>query len=73
MKRQIELLRELHAHVTEMGSQIIMATHSPVLMALPDALIYRLGEDGITKVAYRDTDAFRLAHEFLLDPAGALD
>jgi predicted ATPase len=71
IRRQIELLRELHAHVTEKGSQIIVATHSPVLMALPGALIYRLGEDGITKVAYEETDAFRLAREFLLDPAKA--
>lgn len=73
IRRQIELLRELHAHVTEKGSQIIVATHSPVLMALPGALIYRLGEDGITEVAYEETDAFRLARDFLLDPARALD
>jgi predicted ATPase len=73
VRRQIQLLRELYAHVTEKGSQIIVATHSPVLMALPGALIYRLGEDGITEVAYEDTDAFRLAREFLLDPAKALD
>lgn len=72
IRRQIELLRELHAHVTEKGSQIIVATHSPVLMALPGALIYRLGEDGITELAYEETDAFRLAREFLLDPAKAL-
>jgi len=72
IKRQIELLRKLHTHVTEKGSQIIVATHSPVLMALPGALIYRLGKDGITEVAYEETDAFRLARDFLLDPAKAL-
>jgi predicted ATPase len=72
IRRQIELLRELHLHVTEKGSQIIVATHSPVLMALPGALIYRLGQDGITEIAYEETDAFRLAQEFLRDPAKAL-
>jgi predicted ATPase len=72
IRRQIELLRELHAHVTEKGSQLIVATHSPVLMAIPDALIYRLGDDGITAVAYEETDAFRLARDFILDPAKAL-
>lgn len=72
IRRQVELLRMLHAHVTEKGSQIIVATHSPVLMALPGALIYRLGDDGISRVAYEETDAFRLTREFLLDPAKAL-
>jgi len=72
IRRQIELLRELHAHVTEKGSQIIVATHSPVLMALPGALIYRLDEVGITEVTYKETDAFRLARDFLLDPVTAL-
>jgi predicted ATPase len=71
--RQIEVLRKLHAHVTKKGSQIIVATHSPILMALPDALIYRLGADGITQVAYEDTDAFRLARDFLVEPTKAFD
>jgi predicted ATPase len=35
VRRQIELLRELYRHVAEKGSQIILATHSPVLMAIP--------------------------------------
>jgi predicted ATPase len=71
IRMQIELLRELHAHVTEKGSQVIVATHSPVLMALPGALIYRLADDGIAEVAYEESDAFRLAREFLRDPAKA--
>lgn len=73
IRRQIELLRELHAHVTDRRSQIIVATHSPVLMALPGATIYRMGEDGITEVAYEETDAFRLAREFILDPGKGFD
>lgn len=72
VRRQIELLRELNAHVTEKGSQIIVATHSPVLMALPGALIYRLGEDGIAEIAYHDTEAFQLTVDFLVDPAKSL-
>lgn len=72
VRRQIELLGKLHAHVTGMGSQIIVATHSPVLMALPGALIYRLDEHGISDVGYEETDAFRLAREFILNPANTL-
>jgi predicted ATPase len=73
IRHQIELLRELHVHVTDKGSQIIVATHSPVLMAMPGALIYRLDDDGITEVAYEQTDAFRLIRDFILDPAKALE
>lgn len=70
--RQMELLRELHAHVTDRGSQIIVATHSPVLMALPGALIYRLDDSGISEVSYEQTDAFRLLRDFILDPVKAI-
>jgi predicted ATPase len=70
--RQIELVRELHAHVTQKGSQLIVATHSPVLLALPGSLIYRLGEDGISAVSYEETDAYRLTWNFLRDPNGVM-
>jgi predicted ATPase len=62
IRRQIELLRELHAHATEKGSEIIVATHSPVLMALPGRARLSAGEDGITEVTYEETDVFRLAY-----------
>ncbi|HTQ06082.1 MAG TPA: hypothetical protein VMI54_19605 [Polyangiaceae bacterium] len=58
--------------MTENGSQIIVATHSPVLTALPGALIYRLDGAGIMPVAYEETDAFRLAKAFLEDPRKGL-
>ena len=67
VRNQIELLRELHVHSSRRGSQLILATHSPILMALPGALIYRLGQDGITAVEYEQTDAFQLTRDFLLD------
>jgi predicted ATPase len=68
VRRQIELLGVLHEHVTKKGSQVLAATHSPVLMALPGALLYRLGPDGITEIRYEETDAFRLMRDFLADP-----
>ncbi len=69
---QIELLRELHAHVEKKGSQLIVATHSPILLALPNALIYRFAPDGVSRIAYEETDAFQLSHDFMMDPASAL-
>ena len=67
-KRQIELLRLL-AEIQESGrAQVIMATHSPMLMAVPDAALWRLTSREITPVSYRDTDHFQLWQNFTMDP-----
>lgn len=68
VRRQIQLLGQLNEHITTKGSQLIIATHSPVLMALAGAAIYRLDRSGITEIAYHQTEAFCLMTEFLLDP-----
>jgi predicted ATPase len=65
VRHQIELLRELGEHVTKRRSQLIVATHSPILMALPGAIIYRFGSDGINQVSYRQTEAFCLMQDFI--------
>lgn len=47
------------------GSQLVIATHSPILMAYPEARIYELGSGGIREVAYEDTEHFRITRDFL--------
>lgn len=49
-------------------SQFIIATHSPILMAYPGACIYQLSQDGIDRVAYRDTEHYQLTRRFLEAP-----
>jgi len=49
-------------------SQFIIATHSPIIMAYPDAWIYQLSSDGITRIAYQDTEHYRVSKQFLEDP-----
>lgn len=49
------------------GSQIIIATHSPILMALKDAVIYRFDDNGIDKVAYEDIESVQFTKYFLND------
>jgi predicted ATPase len=51
------------------GSQLIIATHSPILMSFPGALIYLLSENGPKHVAWEDLDHVRIMREFLNDPA----
>lgn len=55
------------------GSQFFIATHSPMLMALPDAEVLLLSEEGITPVDYRETDHFVVMKEFLNAPDKMLD
>ncbi|WP_448702760.1 AAA family ATPase [Mucilaginibacter sp. AW1-3] len=46
-------------------SQFIIATHSPILLAYPNALIYQLDDTGIHKVNYEDTEHFKVTQYFL--------
>lgn len=53
-------------------SQLVIATHSPILMSYPDALIYSFGEGGITPIAYEATEHYRVTKTFLEAPARML-
>ena len=66
-QRQLAVLSRMHDLVRD-DTQFVVATHSPILMAYPDACIYRCDEDGLTKVAYQDTDHFKVTRDFLANP-----
>ena len=66
-QRQLAVLARIHDLVNE-GSQFVIATHSPLLMAYPDACIYQCGADGVAPVAYDDTEHVRITRDFLADP-----
>ena len=65
--RQMTLLAEIDRLVKE-GSQLIIATHSPILMAYPGACILELSEQGIAHVDYKDTEHYRITKQFLDAP-----
>jgi predicted ATPase len=67
-KRQLTLLSIINELVEERASQFVIATHSPILMAYPNALIYRLGPSGIERVAYEDTEHYTITRDFLSSP-----
>jgi len=50
------------------NSQFIIATHSPILLAFPNAQIYSFSENGIESVSYKDTEHYRLTRQFLENP-----
>ncbi|MDI4232242.1 AAA family ATPase [Bradyrhizobium sp. Arg237L] len=66
--RQIEFLK-LMRRMDESGQcQIIMATHSPILMAYPNATLLRLSKYGLEPVNVTDMDHYRVMREFCDDP-----
>lgn len=66
-QRQLAALARIHDLVTEQ-SQFIIATHSPILMAYPDAWIYQCGQNGIEKVPYQETEHYQITRDFLNNP-----
>lgn len=71
--RQIEFLKLLRRMDRSRMCQVIMATHSPMLMAYPDARLVRLSNGAFEFVALEETEHFRLIREFWRDPAGFVE
>jgi predicted ATPase len=55
------------------GSQFLIATHSPVLMAFPRAVIYEFGEDSVARAEWENVDTVHLTRSFLNSPDRFLD
>jgi predicted ATPase len=63
-QRQLTFLATLHDLVLR-GGQFIIATHSPIIMAYPDALILHFSNAGIAPIAYHDTEHYKVTRAFL--------
>ncbi len=64
--RQLSLLIRMHELIEE-GSQFIIATHAPIVLAYPGARLYQLDESGISSVEYDQTEHVQLTRDFLND------
>ena len=53
--------------------QVIMATHSPMLMAYPGARLLRLSKNGLEPVTVEQTDHYKVLREFCDDPVGFVE
>jgi len=65
--RQLQFLSIMHDYC-KCDSQFIIATHSPIIMAYPDAWIYELSEKGTRRIAYEETEHYRVTKSFLTHP-----
>ncbi|MBS1724790.1 MAG: AAA family ATPase [Armatimonadetes bacterium] len=70
--RQIAMLHLLYDLSYRRSSQIVMATHSPILMAFPHAEILHLTTSGIRAVTWEETEHFQVTRAFLADPGAFL-
>jgi predicted ATPase len=66
--RQLEFLKLLRRMDASKISQVIMATHSPMLMAYPGAQLLRLSKYGLEPVRVEETEHFRIMREFWTAP-----
>lgn len=62
--RQLSFLALMHELVLA-RSQLIIATHSPILLAYPNAWIYQASESGLDRIEYEDTDHYQVTRNFL--------
>jgi predicted ATPase len=64
-QRQLSLLKTIDILVRHGNSQFLIATHSPLVLAYPDAQRYQLGPNGIAPVEYEATEHVALTRDFL--------
>jgi predicted ATPase len=71
--RQIEFLKLMRRMEQSTICQVVMATHSPMLMAYPNARLLRLTKYGLEPVTVEQTDHYKVMREFCDDPAGFVE
>ena len=70
--RQLSFLTRLH-ELVQARSQLIIATHSPILLGHPHAWIYQVSEHGVDRIDYEDTDHYQVTRNFLMRREMMLD
>ncbi|MBP6824238.1 MAG: AAA family ATPase, partial [Acidobacteria bacterium] len=66
-QRQLALLSMMKEMVGE-GAQFIIATHSPILMAYPEAQIFSFDSHPVAETAYDEVEHVSLTRQFLNNP-----
>lgn len=71
--RQMDLLEMLADIQASARAQVIMATHSPMLMAVPGAQLLQVTRFGLEEVTLEQTRHFRILRAFCSDPKGYVE
>jgi len=70
--RQMAMLLRMHELILQ-KSQFVIATHSPILLAYPNALIYEFNITGIETQNYEQTQLFQSYNDFFRNPKYMVD
>jgi len=70
--KQLSLIYFIQEHLRSFNSQFIIATHSPMLMAFPNATLYEVTEDGMKQVTLEETEHYSVTKSFLNNPEAYL-
>ncbi|MBT9775948.1 AAA family ATPase [Clostridium sp. MCC353] len=70
-QRQLTLLLLIHELVKK-GSQFIIATHSPILLGIPDAQIFSLDNDMFREIQYEEAECYQVMKIFINEKEGFL-
>lgn len=63
-QRQLTLMAEIERYAKK-GAQFFIVSHSPLLLALPDADIYQFDDRGIHLCPYEETDSYQITKMFM--------
>lgn len=69
--RQMAMISRMHDLIEE-GCQFIIATHSPIIMSYPDAVIYEINNE-IKAVKYEETEHYQVMKNFMNNTQGMLE
>ena len=67
-QRQLSFLKIVHDLAATGRAQFLIATHSPILLAYPGAVLFSLDGDSIREIDYRDTKHYLITRDFLNSP-----
>ncbi len=63
-QRQLTLLIEI-CNLAKQGAQFIIASHSPILLGIPDAQILSFDDGVIHECSYQDTESYQVTEMFI--------
>jgi predicted ATPase len=72
-RKQLELVQILHTLSPPGNAQFLIATHSPILLACPNAEIFTFDRIPIQRIEYEDTEYYRIYRDFLNDRSRYLE
>ena len=68
-QRQLSFLKIVHDLAATGRAQFLIATHSPMMLAYPGAILFSLDGESIEEITYQETTHYLITRDFLNAPA----